>query len=206
MNPETIQSLLALPTQTLAVLGGGYLAYRMAYVGRNAAHQGIDLAMIVLAFGLVVQLVGTAGERIPGNLEWVMGIVVALVMAALWRSVFSGCLYSLLRAMGVSDHDGQPSAWASLLSRTDLKGATRLIVTMDHGVVHMCDPLVDFERAPMGPCILGEDGSIGMYVTHSCGADCDDWVEQTPSCESYGELMTFIPADRVRLIEIQRQR
>ena len=50
---EGIQALLALPIDTLALLAGGYLAYRLAYIGRDKTHSTIDVLFIVTAFAFV---------------------------------------------------------------------------------------------------------------------------------------------------------
>lgn len=202
-----ITSLLALPVETLAALGGGYLAYRLAFTGRNAGHRQVDTILLVLLFGLIVQVAsGSMPESISQGFVAAVGISLACAVAAVWRAWLEPMMRQMWRSLGVSDHDGQPNVWRSALARAELNGPTRVLVTMKDGTAYMSDDLAQFSDAPMGPCLFGEDGSIALYITHTCGKDDDAWEEHTPRCEGYGDLMTFIAPDDIKLIEVQRHR
>ncbi len=71
----------------------------------------------------------------------------------------------------------------------------------------MTSRLADFEHLATGCCILGEDGSIAMYVTDAYDPVSKDWIVQQPydpENPTWGYEFTQIPANEVARVEISR--
>lgn len=201
MFPQ-VQSLLSLPIGTLAVLGGGYIAYRLAYTGRKSSHSQVDTIMLTLAFGMLVKLVAVAFGTT--NFAYFVGVVLTVASAVIWRIKGQAFVRKWLRKLKISDHDGEPSAWASMIARSDLKGPNLLVVYLNDGSAMMCSNLRDFNDAPMGPCLFGEDGSISLYVTDYCTADKKTWKSAAAKLDGGDYLMTVIPEKQIKYVEVQR--
>lgn len=200
------QDLMNLPYDLLAVLAIGYVGYRLAYVGRDAAHQTFDRALLVTVFSTIARLSSdTIAALCDGTGWWVTAVAALLSVAAalFWRVLGSDWTYRGLRWARISSDDGQPSAWRSMLSRK-MSGPVQLTVITKTGKVYLCDDLHRFNDAPMGPCLLGEDGSIAMYITDWRDTGEAEWREGTPFREDAGYEMSFFPATEIQRVDIAR--
>lgn len=206
--PETPQYLLDLPLETLAALVSGYFGYRIAYTGRDAKHGPLDLLFITLAFSFiaktiiaVIALDGTGNVRL--SIAYAAGILAAICAACAWRKWLSDRTFKVLRDSGVSAADRCATAWESMLHRS--RSPQRLVVRKKNGERMMTSDLSKFNDAPLGTCLLGEDGSVGMYVTDIWPVGADDWEERSvfdPKAPDWGYDMTFIPASEVLEVRI----
>lgn len=214
LNMEPVKLLLDLPFDILAQLAAGYLSYRLAFIGRDSHHTAIDVTFISLAFaamtkaiviviGLVMLKVGYDPLTI---LPSIGAAFVVLGAAALWRRWGQDRVYNFFRNGGISDHDGQPDVWRSMLAR-QLKGPTRLVIKLKDGTELMCNQLAKFNDAPLGPCLLGMDGSVALYVTDVRKKGTADWEEISPfdaELPGWGYEMSFIPASEIARIDVTR--
>lgn len=207
MAADEVRQLLELPFSTVALLGAGYLGYRLAYIGRDAAHKASDTVFLSLVYAAIAKGVGVLFAPIAEpTLQALAGLAGALVVAGTWRRRGQEATFATLRRWGVLDHDGFASAWDSALGRR-LPPPTRLVVRLKSGKRLMCENLADFEAAPLGPCLLGPDGSVGLYVTDVMEGPGGEWDERKPFDQGATELgyaMTFIMASEVAEIEISR--
>lgn len=215
---EALENLLQLPYQTLAILVAGYLSYRLAYTGRDTTHRTLDSLAIALVFAFVAQA-ASAGFLIlyhwkypvPSSGElplWVGygasvgGIFVALLSAGVWRRVSVSAVPELLRSAGISSADRNTAAWETVINRED-SGPSQITVVKKDGTTLQCERLDDFKKAPFGPMILGQDGSIAMYVTDYRAADTDEWEKVDPSHGDWGPEITIIPAGEISEVRIR---
>jgi len=201
---EPVRALLDLPLATLAPLAAGYLGYRTAFIGRNGAHRAVDVVFLSLVFALVgkMVMVASGGWIIPGA---VAAVAVTIMTAALWRVLGVHHVFAMLRRRRIVDHDGQPDVWRSMLARQDIDGANRITVRLKSGRHLLCNDTRSFNLAPMGAYLLGEDGSIALYVTHSKGAvPGSEWIEAEPLDQGFGYDMTFIPAAGIESVDLRR--
>ena len=108
-----LAALLTLPLDTIAVLAAGYLGYRLAFVGKDASHSGVDVLFLSLVYALAAKLAmaAAAGALAPPLLAPLTGIAAALGMAALWRRFGEAGVFRLLRRTGVSTSDRHLTAW-----------------------------------------------------------------------------------------------
>lgn len=214
---EALENLLQLPYQTLAILVAGYLSYRLAYTGRDTTHRTLDTLAVALVFAFVAQA-ATAGLLIlydwkypvptDGELPlWVGygasvgGIIVALIAAAVWRRVSVNSLPTFLRKAGISSSDRNVAAWETVINRED-SGPTQITVLKKDGITVQCERLDDFKDAPFGPVILGQDGSIAMYVT-DYRDKTGQWETVSPEHGDWGPEITVIPATEISEVRIR---
>ena len=204
---DGVNAILSLPLETLVQLATGYICYRTAFIGRNAHHTATDTIFIVVVFAALTKLITSllASEIAPSG-GLLIGSWCAYVTALAWRKHLAHRYAKALRDADYIDHDGQPSAWRTMLAER-LKGPTRLVVYLKDGRRLMTTRLSDFEHLKTGCCILGEDGSVGMYVTDTYDPQTKEWVETPPFDPEYadwGYELTIIPAAEVARVEIAR--
>lgn len=212
-----VSQLIEIPFETLVLLGAGYLGYRIAYADKDTTHTQTDTVFLSLVFAAIAKLVTLlaamcAGWLLAGQgvsttevIAPVIGLVGALVAASLWRVSGETRVFRALRALNVSASDRQRNAWHTVLARPPAKGPTRLFVKCTDGARLLCNRLADFEAAPFGPCILGADGSVLMYVTHRRDRDDAPWDEDQIAGEAaadWGYELTYVPPNRVAEIRI----
>lgn len=200
-----IQSILDLPLGTLAVLAAGYIGYRLAYAGKDGGHKQTDTAFLTLVWASIAKLCATYSAVLGEISSYLIGFAVTVAAALLWRAMLQEIVFKLLRGLKLVDHDGFHSAWASVLGRK-LKSPRQLVVRLKSGKRLMCHDLADFADAPLGPCLLGPDGSVGLYVTDVMESADGMWDERTPRSadKAHGWSMTFIAASEISEIEIMR--
>lgn len=206
--PDNPQYLLDLPLETLAALVGGYLGYRIAYTGADTKHSPLDAVFITLVFSFIAKtLIALIAVEGAGDLWLVfaypVGIFAAIAAACVWRKWLVERAFSALRATGVSAADRCTSAWQSMLHRS--RSPQRLVVRKKNGERVMTSNLSDFNDAPLGACLLGEDGSVGMYVTDIMLANTQEWEERSvfdANAPDWGYDMTFIPASEILDVRI----
>ena len=199
-----IQSLLNLPLETIAILGVGYLGYRIAYTGQMSHHRTVDITFISLAFGMLYKLfIDVVKLRFEiQELAIFFAGILTFVLASLWRKWGISAAQRLLRVANISYSDGKSSAWDSMRVSTNDR-PTQLIIRVQNGPALMCDYLKDFEAFPHGPCLFGEDGSVSLYVTHIRPAGADEWILATWTKTELGHQITYVPSSNVGFIEVR---
>ena len=200
-----VADLLVLPISTLIVLAAGYMAYRVAFVGHDGAHTTADIVFLSFTFSAIASVIlwlfGT---------WFVIGAPVStgitLAAAVLWRTRIHPWLWQKLRSNGISDHDRGRNVWESMLMRP-LNAPTRLVVTLKSGRQLMCADARSFDFAPLGPCLLGPDGSVALYVTDERQDATKPWNLRKPyEAENMpgGYEMTYVPAAEIARVAITR--
>ncbi len=203
LDPSNLTALAALPWQLQLVLGSGYIAYLLAFVGIRHTHKAADTVFGTLAFGLF-SLATLA--LLPATVHWIAGaalaIVAALCAAIIWRWIVRRQLRKALRWSGYSWADDTPSAWDRLLE-CEYKGVTQLSVELDYGRYLHSTEAKRLEKLPYGPFVLGTSGDILMYVDQreSAGGEVDqvDGVFD----DAWGDLLTYIPAGNIKALSIR---
>lgn len=202
---ESLAQLLNLPFATLSVLACGYVGYRIAFIGHDGPHTAVDVVFISLAFAALAKAVMVlhGGEAILAAIP-AFGVVFLAALA--WRLWLSPCWQAQALLTGLIDHDRGRNVWESMLMRK-IRGPTRILVTLKTGQQFLCDDVSKFCAAPLGPCLLGSDGSVAMYVTSTRSSNLEDWIEVTPysaDSDDWGYDMTFISASEIQRVRIMR--
>lgn len=201
-----LTELLSLPLDTIAVLAAGYLGYRLAYTGKDSSHSAVDTVFLSLVYALVAKLVLQSDQLLPQALRPVvlpLAIAAAVLVAAIWRKWGEREVSKALGRLGVSQSDRHNSAWDTILAYDNL-GLTTLVVRKTDGSQVRCWPLADFANERFGPCILGQDGSVALFITHFCTASDPTWIDDNPRTGQSGAAMTFIPVTQISEIEFRR--
>lgn len=199
-----LNQLLSLPVETLVVLGAGYMAYRLAYTGRDAHHRSIDTIFLTVVFAAIAKLVLQFSEAtVPLGWAVLSGCMTALSAAAFWRRFGARWLLSALRKSRISLSDPTITAWDKVRS-DDTARPSQLLVLKRDGTQLMCEALAEFANERFGPCIYGTDGSVALFVTHQLNAGDDDWqILNHPAWAEWGTLLTYIPASEIAGISVR---
>lgn len=199
-----VQLLLDLPIDTFAGLASGYLGYRLAYVGKDQKHHTVDVVFISAVFALLARVVSDLASPFAGVYPaLIFGILAAAIGAALWRKWLSNWLYRVLRRVNVSQSDGHDDAFTSMRLRAGFAPSTLVVITTN-GTALMCRDLRPFAAYRDGPCILGEDGSVAMYVTDRYLPDATEWEEMDVYTTGRGAQITYVPASQIAQIRVHQ--
>lgn len=202
MDPQLFESLSSLPWQLQLVLGSGYCAYLVAYVGLRRNHRAADTIFASLAFGLAAVAVLFLADGLHWAARAGLAFLAPLAAAIAWRALLRLRLRKFMRWVGYSWADDTESAWDCLLENST-DHPTQLTVETDDGWSFHCSDVGKVRDLPFGPFILGGNGDVLMYADRSeapgaeaadvPGAFTDDW----------GNMVTYLPQERVRRVAIR---
>lgn len=211
-----MNEIIELSWKSQVVFVGGYLAYVIAFSGRRGSHTTNDTIGILVCFGglglLSIGLVekiaflclNISDSEVNPYLLGTIGVVTSILSAILWRAFLQEFSVKILQKLTGSKEDGLPSAWATLLHSQKLE-YSQLVVTLKSGVTYESYPLGNFNEYPDGPCTLGSEGSIGMYVTYITDAEgkgrkVDNVVDGD------GARITYIPSSEIAEVDLRRRK
>ncbi|WP_322866788.1 hypothetical protein U5922_011725 [Aquicoccus sp. G2-2] len=211
-----MKELLELSWRTQVVFIGGYLAYVIAYSGRRHSHGTVDVFGSILCFGgigllgigLVEACIGASQgeEKANSFLVYALGILgvgLPVITSLVWRGFLNSWITNAIHLMTKSKEDGLPTAWATVIQKQGLVYA-QLVVTLKSGVSYESYPLGAYNSAPDGPCILGSDGSIAMFVTYITEADGNGRPAKN-LVDGDGLRMTYIPSSEIAEVDLRRK-
>jgi hypothetical protein len=196
-------SLLNLPVQIQIALGSGYAAYMTAHAGIRGHHSATEVAMRSIAYGLVAT---AALALMPRGSNMVVGgavtFLITIFAAMFWRRIGCRLWRDLLRRAGVSWSDDSPSAWMSFGENTD-HYVSQIAVQLDDGTWLQCNDTARFRDAPFGPCVLGSNGDVALYLTHEEEPDGKSKELKTVLDPHYGARLTYVPAARIKRVTMR---
>lgn len=199
MTPE----LFNLPWHIQLTLAGGYAAYLLCYVGIRAPHTSVDTIFSSLLFGPIVAgahfLLISHTDEVAASAS---AFVAACLVGVLWRKVGRPLLKWILRATNVSWVDEDPSALASIMANNKYP-MTQVGVQLDDGTWLRCDELWRFADAPFGPCKIGPNGDIALYLTHEQPIEGPEVELQSVRDEICGDRISYIPASKIKIINFR---
>lgn len=190
--------------QLQVAIGSGYTAYMIAYIGIRSHHQPIDTTFRTIAFSVVSTAI----------MLWLSDLSQATVIAAafggtvlaglLWRRFGMGLWEAVLRFLDVSWADDTPSAWARM-SADQRHYITQLSVLTTEGVRLRCQDAKQCSDLPLGPCVLGTNGDVLMYVTHIKRPGEEERESEHLRHGGYGARMTYLPTSAIKQLEVRRK-
>lgn len=206
-----MKELISLSWQTQVVLIGGYLAYVVAYSGRRSLHKTIDSLFIMLSFGGIALIaLNGLSEYIEAEKPFgkqalgVFSVFLTLVCAVLWRRKVHSWANNALSWLSGSEEDGYQTAWETVVQTQSLK-YSQINVALKDGRTLESYMLGDLNDLPNGPCVLGGDGSIALYVTHITDVD-GKRREAKNLVDDDGARITVVPANEIVEIDFRRRR
>jgi hypothetical protein len=104
-----------------------------------------------------------------------------------------------MRALNSSWSDDDPSALATILANSK-HHLSQVAVLLDDGTWLRCDDAGMFADAPFGPCKLGPNGDMAIYITHEQLTDGSVKELRTVRDPYYGDRVTYIPASKIKRV------
>jgi hypothetical protein len=196
--------LLNLPWQIQVALASGYGAYLMSYTGIRSHHRAIDTTFITLVFGLIATAIlglGTVFEA-GGIASGITAFAVTVLVGLWWRKWGRSALRWVLRRLDVSWSDDDPSALASISANTNCYLSQIAVLTED-GTWLRCDDTTKFKDAPFGPCLIGPNGDVALYLTHEEPPGKRARKLKTVRDSYYGDRLTYVPAPRIKRVALR---
>jgi hypothetical protein len=194
--------LLSLPLEIQIAVGGGYLAYSVAYAGLRSGHGATDMTMRSLAFGLVgmftyivlLPFTGTFGSGI-------VAVGACITAGASWRAWGARKWAGLIKLTRVHQDDGMISAWDAFIQSPNLK-VTQAMVRLKSGRELFCSETAEYIGGPMNGLLLGSDGGIVIAV-ESEEMPGGETLDRTHIKDQWGTRMTYVPASEIEMIELR---
>ncbi len=173
-----------------------------AYAGLKGRHSAIDTAFITLVFSLIATVI--LYLMIPFGLPLAITAAVAggCLSGLIWRKWGRRAYRWAMRKLDVSWANDDPSALDTLSGDTT-NYLTAIAVQLDDGRWLRCDDTERFGDAPHGPALIGPAGDVAFYLTHEDAADGTSKELQTVRSPDYGDLITYVPASRIRMLNLR---
>ncbi|MEM6678855.1 MAG: hypothetical protein AAF675_13400 [Pseudomonadota bacterium] len=199
--------ILTLSLDLQILLASGVLGYFIAFSGYRRDHRTLEQVAFVLIFaapaGFVLSQV-TIVEAAPAPVLTIgLALLSSIVLGIFWRLGAPSFRRVVERNLLIGWDDTLPSAWQSMTMVRN--NATQITVLLNDGSAVHCDDLSRFADQPNGPCLLGFDGSIALYITHVAEPDSESFSENDPLDPTFGAKMTFIPAGDIRRVHYRRR-
>lgn len=200
------EKLLTLPWEIQVALGSGYAAYILAYVGIRDHHKGVDTAFRAIAFGLIATITFALVPRSWPIVRVGGAIFATLAGGLVWRWFGIEFVRKSLRHTNLSWADDTPSAWATISANNSKSPVTQISVLMDDGTWLNCDQNGDFNDSPFGPCVLGPNGDVALYVTSEVSPEGVESKNPHVCDPLWGDRVTYVPAGKIKRIAIRHLR
>ena len=199
-----MSSWITLPAFTQIALASGYVAYRIGYQGIATHQRPIEIIFGTLAFSLIasgaLNLLGLCSANLVVNGSVAFAITVAA--GGVWRKWGGEWVIAFIRKWDVSWANDRPSALGAIIHNNKFP-VSQIAVELDDGTWLRCDDTSRFSEAPFGPCLLGADGSVGLYLTHEDRPGENSRELMTTADEHYGHRITYIQANKIRRLSIR---
>lgn len=199
---QTNFDFLKLPWEIQAALASGYVAYMIAYAVLRGRHSTIDTAFITLVFSLIATVILSLMMTFGPPLAIVTTVVGCCVSGLIWRKWGRGTYRWSMRKLDISWANDDPSTLDTLCGDST-NYLTAIAIQLDNGQWLRCDNTEKFRDAPHGPALIGPAGDVALYLTHEEEADGTQKELETVSSHDYGDLLTYVPASRIRILNLR---
>lgn len=192
--------LLGLSWQIQLAVASGYAAYLMCFVGVRSKHTTVDVTFLSLTFGLIASSTLYLAQRylsvIPSGMT---AFFITIACGLFWRRFFRSMLRKALRFFDISWSDDSATTLAMMTGETSAK-VSQISVQLEDGSWLTCNDLHSFKNAPFGPCLIGPEGDVALYLTHIVSKDGIEEVMETVRDAEYGDRITYVPASKIKMI------
>jgi len=190
-----------LPLEIQTALGGGYLAFAIAYAGLSDQYRATDIVFRTMAFGLISLMAFRLSQQLGPIGASALGVAAALVAGILWRVVGIRLVNRILAGLGVHREDGTYSAWTALIQQPGLTVSQLSVHTKDGRILYqnaLHDP-----KAHLNGMYFGRDGSIVMVVEEEELPDGTEEVRTGVRGPEWNTRVTYIPADQITRVNLR---
>jgi hypothetical protein len=196
-------SALQLPAAIQLALASGYAGYLIAYRGIREHHKTVDTAFLSLVFSLAAT--GIAWSIRDALWPWVIVLTFTgtIMTAVLWRTVGIDLFAWIARASDLSWADDTPSSWAAQMANSRYC-ISQVAVLLDDDTWLHCDDTRPFADLPFGPCRLGTNGDLSLYLTRVTKKG-EEPRDQTVVDPDLGARLTYVPASRIKRVSLRHQ-
>jgi hypothetical protein len=194
--------VLKLPWEIQVALASGYAAYVLAYTGLRDRQRTIDVAFISLVFSLIATLVLWLLVSTGPVISSAAAFVVSLTSGIIWRKIGRPFVFFSLRKANVTWSNDDPSALASIVGNTKCP-ISQIAVLLDDGTWLSCKDAARFADAPFGPCHIGPNGDVALYLTHEQSPGVEERELTTVRDPFWGDRITYLPASRIKQMTIR---
>jgi hypothetical protein len=177
----------------------------VAYSGLRGHHRTIDIAFITLVFSLVATATFALTPAWGVIGKCLVAFISSIATAVIWRKWGRSIVRFLLRLANISWSDDDPSALATLSANSTFP-VTQIAVLLDDGTWLRCDDTRQFNDAPYGPCLLGPNGDVALYLTHEEQPGQQAKSLETVRDPNLGDRITYVPASRIRRITFRHKK
>lgn len=194
---------LTLPLEVQVALGGGYLAYAVAFAGIRKSESAAEMAFRSLAFGLAALLALRffLANGWPTSVSVGAALCSAVFLGAFWRRWGKKYTWKILRALKISGEDGMPDAWTATIQTPGLN-ITQLTVHTTDGRQLQHDRAA-YKNALHDGLYLGSDGGIILVVSEEEYPDGHVEKREGIEVEDWGTRLTYIPPSQIKRVDIR---
>lgn len=197
------EAVIALPWQVQLSLGAGYAAYMLAYMGIREHHKSSDVVFRSIIFGLVTLGVFALVPAWEARYQIGVAIGVTLLSGLVWRVVGIGLMRGTMRQFNISWADDRPSAWTAVAIENASHTLSQISIELDDGTWFHCADTSMFGQSPYGPCTLGLNGDIALYVTSEEAPDGTVLDHPGTLNGDWGDRITFVPVGKIRRVAMR---
>ena len=131
-----------------------------------------------------------------------LGFIATLWFSMKWRKKWAAGVAEQLRLKEVSFADRNLTAWETVVGRESAKPQNIFIKTIN-GDCYACDELHLFKTEFFGSCILGNDGSVGMYVTSVKEKNDAEWTDVDPHLKGWGPEFRIFAKEQIAEVRMR---
>lgn len=197
------EKLVNLPWEIQLALASGYAAYMLAYLGIREHHKPTDVTFRTIAFGLCATCVLILMPSSWGLYRTLAAITAALAGGVVWRCWLSDAVHAAAHKFDLSWSDETPSAWSRITQHNRRVFYGQITVLLDDGSCLSCNDTRLFADAPFGPCSLGPNGDVALYVTHQAEPNGPFQAVEGVRDFYHGDELTYIPAARIKKLKMR---
>lgn len=206
--------LLALTFELQVALVAGYLGFSVGTAGLRHGIKSEDAIFQIIVYALPAAILmhlpsDVIRDRLPENravyLLALLSVLATVSVALLWRRWVRGAWYDWLRKRGLMAENNMPSTWDSIIQEPDTVWS-QLSVTTDDDRIYHCTNTGLFADAAIELPDIDREGNVALYCDKLTLPDGTEKEQSTTRTEGWGDRLTYIPASRIRRVQLRVQR
>ena len=174
----------------------------LAYSGLRAKHSAVNVAFATLVFGLLATGVLALLNSYSAFLAAPVAFAAALFSGFVWRKWGLALCYRFIRRSNLSWSNDDQSALETLSANSKFR-LSQIAVLLDDGTWLECRDTTRFSNAPFGPCLIGPNGDVALYLTHEGTPNGKDREVKSVFDDHYGARITYVPASQIKRLTLR---